>query len=195
MKNATGLGMALCLLATSGCVTHITTDLIHNPPPAEKFSSFNRFELAPIQMGPPYDSQEGNEKARAKIQQNVSATMDPVLRQWNEDGAKAGGSRTLLIQPSIREIKFLNATVRVWTGWMSGSSAVILDARITEKETGRVVATPMFYARAAAMSGAVSFGAADNAMLIRIASRLTTYLRDNYPEAVGGITGQDERNK
>jgi hypothetical protein len=53
----------------------------------------------------------------------------------------------------------------------------------------------MFYARAAAMAGAFSFGVADNAMLTRIANRLSNYIQGNYPEAVGGPTRQDGPKK
>ena len=54
-----------------------------------------------------------------------------------------------------------------------------------------MIGEPHFYARAAAFSGATSFGAADNAMLIRVANRLADYLQANYTEAVGGRTGAD----
>jgi hypothetical protein len=66
-----------------------------------------------------------------------------------------------------------------------------MKVQISEKETGRIVAEPIFYARAAAMGGAWSFGSTDNLMLTRIASRLTDYLANNYASAVGGPTGQD----
>jgi hypothetical protein len=78
---------------------------------------------------------------------------------------------------------------------MAGSSAVLMTARITEKETGRVVATPLFYARAEAWGGAFTFGVTDNLMLLRIADRLCDYLLANYTEAVGGVTGQDPEKK
>ena len=80
-------------------------------------------------------------------------------------------------------------------GAIAGSSAVIIRVTISEKETGRVIATPEFFARAAAMSGSHSFGAADNVMLIRVAGRLTDYLRVNYSAAIGGPTGADPPGK
>ena len=53
----------------------------------------------------------------------------------------------------------------------------------------------MFYARAAAMGGAWTFGTTDNLMLTRIAERLTDYIAANYDAAVGGPTGQDPEKK
>jgi hypothetical protein len=189
---------ALLLLSSllfTGCVTHINTDITQNAPPAEKFSAFNHFELQSITLVPPFAGQEANERALLKIQENVSLTMKPLVAGWNETGATSAPARTLVITPVVTEIKFINATARVWAGAFAGSSAVILQVKITEKETGRVVATPIFFARAAAMGGAWTFGVTDNLMLTRIAGRLTDYLSANYDSAVGGPTGKELEKK
>ncbi len=185
------LGVTAAALLLGGCVTHITTTTIQNPAPAEKFSAFTRFELAKVALAAPYAGQESNERALAKIQENVSGRADPLLQQWNATGASAVPVRTLVITPVITEIKFISGGERAWAGALAGSSAVILTARFTEKETGRVIAEPMFYARAAAMGGAWTFGATDNLMLTRIAGRLTDYVAANYTTAVGGPTGAE----
>lgn len=182
---------ALFALLATGCVTNIKTDVLNNPPPAEKFSNFNRFEIGRITLVPPYAGQEANEKALVKIQENLDLRATPLLASWNEKGAASTPARTLVITPVVTEVKFIGAGTRVWVGGFAGSSAVILRVEITEKETGKVVANPHFYARAAAISGAWSFGAADNAMLVRVANRLSDYLEGNYSQAVGGRTGQD----
>jgi hypothetical protein len=181
----------IAALAVAGCATNITTDVLQNPAPTEKFSNFTRFEMSKIALPAPYAGQEANEKALAKIQENVSAKMTPLLETWNRSAAPGAPVRTLLIEPTVTDIKFINATSRVWAGAMAGSSAVIIRARISEKETGKVIAEPHFYSRAAAYSGAFSLGGADNAMLIRIATRLSDYLQANYTEAVGGRTGAE----
>jgi len=178
----------------SGCVTHIKSSVTQNPAPTESFSNFGRFEMTPIRLVPPFIGQEANEKALVKIQENLSARMNPTLATWNAKGSATTAPRTLLIDLSIPEIKFINATTRVWTGAMSGSSAVILRARITDKESGQLIAAPEFYSKAAAMGGAWSFGASDNAMLIRIANRLADYLQGNYDKAVGGPSGAEPQS-
>jgi hypothetical protein len=182
--------LASVSLLLSGCVTRITSDVYQNPPPAEKFSRFTRIELRPIRLVAPYAGQEANEAALLKIQENLDLKMKPALEGWNAAPA-SGATRTLLIEPTITEIKFISGGARFWSGAMAGSSAVKLSARVTDQETGKVIATPEFYARAAAMGAAWSFGAADNAMLIRIANRLSDYLLANYAEAVGGPTGAE----
>jgi hypothetical protein len=192
MKNVfwPALLMSVAVLL-GGCVTRIKTDITQNPPPTEKFASFTQFQLAPVAIAPAYASHDANQKALVRIQENVLEKMTPLLAQWNAIGAAHSPTRTLVIEPVITDIKFINATARVWAGAFAGSSAVVLKARITEKETGRVVAEPTFYARAAAMGGAWTFGSTDNVMLIRIAGRLADYLTLNYNSAVGGPTGME----
>lgn len=182
------IGVTLLL---GGCVTHITTDVTQNPPPVEKFSDFTKFEIEALTMVPPYAGQEANEVAMKKIQANVSQKATPLFEGWNATGAGKTPARTLLVKPVITEIKFISGGKRFWAGAMAGSSAIILNAKITEKETGKVIATPQFYARAAAMGGAWTIGSTDNVMLLRIANRLTDYLAANYDEAKGGPSGAE----
>jgi hypothetical protein len=177
---------ALAGLILSGCATHITTTVVNNPPPVEKLSEFKKIELNKITLVAPYAGQDANEAALKKIQQHLSNRMDPVIAQWN---ANDGQGRSLLIEPTITEIKFINGAARFWAGAMAGDSAVILKAKISERETGKVIATPEFYAKANAIGGAWSIGGSDNAMLERIANRLADYLIANYPAAVGGPSG------
>lgn len=137
-------------------------------------------------------AQEANEKARRKIQENFDLRVNPLVAEWNAGADDAGEVRTLLIEPAIQDIKFVNATARVWAGAMAGSSAVVLRMKLTDAATGEEVAHPEFYQRAAAMGGAWTFGSTDNNMLVRITELPAQYLRANYAEAVGGPTGKRE---
>ena len=56
-----------------------------------------------------------------------------------------------------------------------------------------MIASPLFFARAAAIGGRWTFGVTDNLMLVRIADRFTDYLAANYATAVGGPTGAEPR--
>jgi hypothetical protein len=182
--------LASCLLF-GGCVTHINTSITQNPPPAEKFAAFTRCEMEKISLVPPYAGQEANERAVRKIQENVDLKANPLLQGWNTAGANTSPGRTLVFTPAVTEIKFIGGGARFWAGALAGSSAVILKVTITEKETGKIIATPIFYARAAAMGGAWTFGSTDNLMLVRVAGRFTDYLAANYAAAIGGRTGAE----
>ncbi|MES2405054.1 MAG: hypothetical protein V4567_12065, partial [Pseudomonadota bacterium] len=72
-----------------------------------------------------------------------------------------------------------------------GSSAVLMRVKFTDAQTGRVIADPEFYQRAAAYGGAWSIGGTDNGMLARIATVVQQYLQNNDARAVGGPTGLD----
>ena len=189
--NAIALaGFAVASLFVSGCATRFKPESSYNPPPAENFSNFTAFEIMPVGIAPKYADSGANQKALAKIQEHVGVNILPLLDTWNQNGANKGGpARTLVIAPTVTDIKFISGFARVMVGPLAGSSAVILDVTITEKETGKVIATPEFYEVAKAQTGAWTFGAADNLMLVNIANRVTEYLIKNYPAAIGGPSG------
>lgn len=201
--NPTFSGLRLCIVAAiavlallgTSCATRIHADATMNPPPAEAFSAFNSFELKPVTLQPPYAGQAPNERALIKIQENVNASMNATLATWNSASAKGQPPRTLVIEPTITEIKFIAVGVRLVAGVFPGSSAVILRATLTEKETGRVIATPQFYARGNTWAGNFTFGVTDNLMLTRVAKRFTDYLQGNYVRALGGATGAEPKSR
>lgn len=183
-------------LTFAGCATtYVKPTTMMNPPPAEPFSAFQHFEVKKISMGAPYSGQDANEAALKKIQENFDARVNPVVADWNAKTGAATDGRTLLIEPRIQDIKFVNGTARFWGGAMSGSSAVVLKIKFTDKASGKEIADPEFYQRAAAMGGAWTFGATDNNMLVRIAEVASDYIKANYDKAVGGRTGAEEQPK
>jgi len=137
-------------------------------------------------MGAPYAGQPANDRALVKIQENLDLRLNPVLASWNSAGDPAG--RTLLIQPEIH-IKFISGGTRFLAGALAGSSAVVMRVKFVDAATGKEVAYPEFYQRAAAMGGAYSMGGTDNNMLIRIANLVSEYTIANHKAAVGGPTG------
>jgi hypothetical protein len=67
-----------------------------------------------------------------------------------------------------------------------------MKVKYIEKTTGKVIAEPEFFQRAAAMSGALTLGGQDNAMLSRIVTLVADYTSHNYQQAVGGPSGAPE---
>jgi len=173
-------------LARAGTVVENKVD---NPPPQVAFNTFAHFEVKKITMGAPYAGQAANEKALKKIQQNFDLRVNPLLEKWNK--AAAPGSKTLVIEPRIDQIKFINATARFWAGAFAGDSGVILKIDFIDKDTGKAVAEAEFYQRANKRGGAWSIGATDNNMLVRITEVSARYISTNYDKAVGGPTGLD----
>ncbi|MEO6875971.1 MAG: hypothetical protein ABI222_14225 [Opitutaceae bacterium] len=186
----------LLILSITGCATtYVKPSGTTNAAPAEPLSAFQHFELQRISMGSPYAGQSANERALRKIQENFDERVGVLVKLWNAKAPDADTGLTLVIIPHIQDIKFISGGTRFWTGAMSGSSAVVLKLKLVDKATGNVVATPEFYQRAAAMSGAWTMGGTDNNMLIRITEITEHYLSANYDKAVGGPTGLPEEDK
>jgi hypothetical protein len=83
----------------------------------------------------------------------------------------------------------------VWGGALAGSSAVVMQVRLVDGQSGELVAQPEFFQRAAAMGAAHTFGATDRDMLGRIAVVVRESLARNYLQAVGGSTGLERSDK
>jgi len=176
--------LAAVAALVSGCATNIHPTVTSNPPPTRALSTFSMFEIRPLTID---DSVEEPE-AVAKIRQVCGGKLDTLIASWNR-----GKGDTLVIEPRIRELKFVSGANRVFAGAMAGSSAVRITAKLSDKSTGAVIAEPEFYQRAAAWSGSFTYGAQDNDMLNRICIVAEDYLRRNYVQAVGGPTGSEAK--
>jgi hypothetical protein len=171
------------------CATDFKPTAVTNPPPAERFASFSRFEVKRIQLSPAYSSSEVNQEATRIIQRQLDTRLNPLVAIWNEDGKKAANPRVLAIEPRVEHIKFPSAGTRFWAGAAAGDSVVILKVRYVDVATGKMIAEPEFYQHAAALGAAWTFGGTDQAMLRRVADLVSDYSATNYPRAIGGSTG------
>lgn len=171
--------VATAVLLT-GCVTKIRPTVTYNPPPNKALNAYEVFEVRRLATAPTVKEAA----AVTKIQQYLDLKLTALVAAWNR-----GTGDTLVIEPRIRELKFVGGGGRFLAGALAGSSAVRMTVRLSDKATGEVIAEPEFYQRAAAYGGAYSFGGSDNAMLARITSVVDEYLRRNYDKAVGGPTG------
>ena len=184
MKFRLLLPAALALLCCA-CVTNIRPDVAGNPPPAEPFSHFQHFMLAPTVIAP---AAAHETDAIAKVNQNIRQRVGGTLSGWEN---RNQGGRVLNVEPRIVELKFVGGGARFFAGAMAGSSAVKMRVKFTDAQTGRMIADPEFYQRASAFGGAWSIGGTDNGMLARIATVVQQYLDRNYARAIGGPTGLD----
>jgi hypothetical protein len=176
-------------MVVGGCATDFKPTAVTNPPPAERFAAFGRFEVKPVQLSPAYATNEVNREATRVIQRQLDSRLNELVALWNEDGKKAANPRTLAIEPRVEHIRFPSAGARFWGGAAVGDSVIILKVRYVDAAAGRLVAEPEFYQHAAALGAAWSFGATDQDMLRRVANLVTDYSARNYPRAVGGPTG------
>jgi len=177
-------------LFIAGCATtYIKPSTVQNPAPVEKFSAFGRFEIQRITLSSTYSGQDANERASARIQEHFNDRVSPIIDGWNRAAPQAHQARIMVIEPRIEHIKFIGGGARFWVGPLAGSSAVIMKVKYIDKASGKLIAEPEFFQRAAAWSGAFTVGGQDNAMLARIVTLVADYTSRNYQEAVGGPSG------
>lgn len=190
MKNRSAVLLASSVLAMSliqGCATKIKASSTDNPPPAVAFSHYGRIEVKPVVFREGY---KGDYAGLAKIEENMKKELAPSLDKWN---SKPDNGRTLVIEPVVEEMSFKHGASRVLLGPLAGSSGVLMRVTIRDN-SGKVIASPEFFQRTAAMSGGFTLGTMDNVMLIRVAELASQYVVSNYDKAVGGPTGADYKN-
>lgn len=181
------------VVLTSACVTTVKMPAnAVNPAPLEAFSAFNAFELKPINLKEACSKQSGADTAFQGIQGRLGKMMEPVLKDWNDRKASSTPTRKLIIEPFCTDAKMIGTARRIFTGPLSGSSAVVMRVRYTDAASGKVIAEPEFYQRAFALGGAYSFGGTDRNMLTRMSTLITEYTQRNYRLAVGGPSGIDD---
>ena len=170
-------------------ISGVASAQLTNPPPAKPLSAYGSYELLPVELDKAEAAEKGKEKAAAQVQEQVTALVAPIVADWNRK-PPAEGAPHLVIAPRIDVIKKVGGASRFWAGALAGDSYITMHVRMTEQPGDVVVADPMFYQRAAAMSGAWTIGAQDTDMLRRVAQLIADHLRANYDSAVGGPTGQ-----
>lgn len=164
-----------------------------NPPPSAALDTFSAFELMPLKMGAPWAGQKGNEVARERLQANIDERVKPLVATWS--ASPSGKGRTLRIEPEIRYVRFITGGKRFFAGGFAGASSILVKLRLTDVDTGALIAEPDFYQHANALGAAWSFGATDKTMLIRISNMVSGYLESNYHQAVGSAISEAPKDK
>jgi hypothetical protein len=174
--TAAVLGAGAIVLA--GCVTNIKPQEEAVQPSKVRFGTFQQALLKPLDT---IQASELDAEAARRIDVVLAECMQAALPQTRraEGPVPAGSRSTLVIEPVIVDAKKVTVGQRIMFGALAGSSAALMRVKFTDARTGEVVAEPTFYARAAAMAGAWSFGAHDNSMLSRLPQSACDYVRSN----------------
>ncbi|MFZ6649481.1 hypothetical protein ACO0LO_27405 [Undibacterium sp. TJN25] len=187
------LASILTVLILTACAAHVTKpESEFNPPPASTFNHYKNFELLPVNEQKGCDKQHGADTLFAKLNSQLSVQLAPKLANWSTQ--KSSGAETLVIEPVCTNARLIGVAARIFTGPFSGSSVIVLSVRYTERSTGKVIAEPVFYQRAAAGSGGFTFGTMDQIMMSRMTKLITDYTVNNYSTAVGGRTGLEKED-
>lgn len=169
------------VLGLMGCATHITKPAEPPQPAKIKLGSFPAVYMKDVSISDAFAESGANQKALNKINEimfnNMKMTF-PNLQKLSASSEKTAKSG-LIIQPHIKEIKFIGGAARFWAGAMAGSSAVLLQTTFIDSKDNSIIANPEFYRAAGAYAGAWSMGGADNRMLEDIANDVVQYASYN----------------
>ncbi len=183
-------GLLTLALAVTGCASSIKASRTNNPPPAEAYSNFGRIEIRPAVLAPEFSEHHANQNALKRINANFFKRLGENQKKWN---SRQDNGRTLVIEPVVTEIRYIATGARIFTGPLSGSSAVLIHMKATETGTGKLIDQPEFYQHSSAGAG-FALGITDNLMLMRAGELMADYLIQNYDAATGGSTGATDES-
>lgn len=170
--------LVLIVFSLASCATRLTKPKSIPQPSLEKFSTFERVVLKPILISPDFQDSGANQSARDKMDKYLQSQLSLVFSNvefvyGNE--IKPSNKKTLVIDPLIKEIKFINTAARIFAGAMAGGSAVLMEVKYTNLNSGKVISNSEFYADASAWSG----WGADNKVLNRVIEDIVLYTKVN----------------
>ena len=182
-------------LMISGCATPSIKDAaIHRDqvailkPPEIKFGAFEKIYFRSTGINSALASHSANQKALVKINQHLFYRLFPIfplltLIEANEqlDGLD---KNSLLIEPFVDDIRFVGGATRSYAGFYAGDSGVTLRVTFTDLSQDKIIASPAFYQRAAAMAGWLG-DSHDQTMLTRIGDLASEYILLHLTEATG----------
>ena len=110
-----------------------------NPPPAAALGGYRSYELKPLQVSDELKSTETGQKATAKIQEHIDARLKPVVEGWNKMAEGEANGKTLVFEPSVADLRFINGTKRFWAGALAGKSHVVMHVKVIEQPGDKVL--------------------------------------------------------
>jgi hypothetical protein len=175
----TSMLAAVMITLLSACATDIP-DQSDNRPSAVPFGTFEAYVLSPLVVQH-MEGDSGDQAAVKRIDGELRSCMTGALSRLKAIGqTDPSHGKTILIEPSIIDLKKVNVSERFWLGALAGSSAVLLRVKYTDTASSKVIAEPTFYAKASSWGGAFTVGGTDNKMLTRIVNDACGYTSRNF---------------
>lgn len=148
--------------------------------PVTLLSSYGRFDLKPMEMSPEVANDAAKAAVAKDLEARVQERVQPLLAQWNAQGANApAAGRTLIVQPRLMKLRVIGGATRFFAGAFAGTSSIDMDLELKDAATGAVIAKPRISRGAGAMAGAWSVGATDRNLMDYIADIAGQYLQEH----------------
>jgi len=174
IKTIGRIGTFAALLSLADCTTNIKPMDATQTPPSVAFGLFTPVFLKPLTNQTPQDFPPvAVKRVQIGFHNCLTIVFDSIV-PYSDDAVKANPT-ALVLEPVILDGKKVSIGARIAFGAFAGSSAVQMQVTYKSAKDGSILAQPVFYAKASAMSGAWTFGAQDNAMLDRLSASACQY--------------------
>lgn len=176
----------ICLVLLFGCATQVTEKPTETSRSSIALSSFSKVILVKSKIAAEYDGQGANLKAVKKVdeilgQRTKSLLSNVAIIEQNElatmDFSRVKSGETLIIEPYVKQVKFIGGAARFFAGAMAGSSVIIMDATFKDAADSSVIGKTGTYRRAGAYAD--PFGTGSNRMLSDAANDIANYIQVN----------------
>ena len=178
--------LILCVVALSACSSDPATrqevaidESAQMRPPEIPLSAFGSFELLPVAMSPEVSANGKKAEIAIELGRKLETRLRPMIQSWESSAPTDIRKRTLVIKPTVAELRVVSGGARFWAGGFAGDSSIDLDIALIEKKTGRLIANQRINRSANALAGAWSIGASDKNLLDYIVDISYQYLADN----------------
>jgi len=183
LRKITVFYLIATILLSTGCATHFNKFSPTPQPASAELGSYEKVFMKNVAINNKLSRSSANTKAMRKIDEVMHSNMQMVFPSYErltlESNTDNTAKRTLIIEPRIKEIKFIGNTARFWIGSIAGNSTILLQTKFIDGETGDVIGSPEFYRSSEAYTGTWSIDDADNKMLEEIAKDVVTYASFN----------------
>jgi hypothetical protein len=149
------------------------------PAPTTPLSSYERFELKPIEMVDSVANDQAKAAVAKDLETRLQAMVQPLFTQWNAARSDRP-AKTLIVQPRVTQLRVVHGVTRAFAGAFAGDSSITMDLELRDAATGAVIAKPTIGRNANAVAGAWSFGATDQNLVGYIADIAAEYLQRHH---------------
>lgn len=147
-------------------------------PPEEPLSHFGHFELAPLALSPEVQADAKKVAQASTLEAKLRARVQPLLDEWNASGRSS--PQTLIIEPTVQQLRIVSGGARFWAGAMAGESLVDIDLMLVDGGSGERVGQARVTRGSGAMAGGWSVGATDRNLLDYVVDICHEYLVRSY---------------
>ena len=144
--------------------------------PTIKLSSYKNFELARMDYSDEIKAEAPKVEVAKQVEMKLRLAAEADISAWSAAASEGADGKTVVITPFMKSLRAVSGGARFWAGAFAGDSFVDMELRITDKDTGELLANPTIRKTAGGMAGAYSGGGTDDSLLDYVAEIAHAYL-------------------